>query len=658
MRGGKATECGICIWHMLARCIRFWITWVAEVVVKNLGLLVGYVLFEGGCLSNTNDVVLDVPKGYAIRARMICGRRYKHVRLRRPRGARVICKGLAWAWCFGICVWLCRLCGLFCNSLNGLFGKVGLYDRTVARGLPDDGVPPRDYTRTHNQTCASGRGRWPHAYKGKRRTWLSWKAVVGTACLIIAIGAYSATRIGEAKNPGPSGGHEVADSVTAHGECRVVHGPALVPDKRPSAVVFPSDDKPGLRRTLAPGLADSCVARDLRSAVQDEFALCVESVNGTGFTAVRKRLECTEAHVLCAQETWVTAADVSKWSAWARLKGWKSVWAPAVRSKEASRGASGGVAIFARVECGLRCPSRHGRVWVDSRVAAAVVEAPGHRPILVASLYGKTGGWNSVTHDIVRRVHRNFRDQDDVNLLLAAGDFHCDPRLLAKECKDELVESVVVSTTTRAGTFRRPGKKGSTIDYFVLSDRLAKLIGTVRTVEPTGGDLTTVKGHVPVSLRFFAQATAWRALHIRAPQALPIERLVGPVQGPPDYSCVAEWTLKARRAAMDRDRAGVQKCLDIAYEKWAAVAEAEISLITGKELAKYGLRGALPKLAWRSVLPEKNERTKGVDQTVPRVAVLVECSRLLDEVLYLGGGANDDQDNNNDSGELRELLKA
>ena len=169
-------------------------------------------------------------------------------------------------------------------------------------------------------------------------------------------------------------------------------GPPITKDVRPLAFSHPQSGKTGLQRVLAPGIKGKSARNALQDAKQGEFALKVETVNGTGMRAIKERLMNTGAHIVCAQETWVVESEIAKWSAWARRQGWKSTWEAATRKEGASRGASGGVAIFAREELGVRHPSRHGPSWFKGRTVAAVVEAPGMRPLLVISVYGKHGG--------------------------------------------------------------------------------------------------------------------------------------------------------------------------------------------------------------------------------------------------------------------------
>ncbi len=115
----------------------------------------------------------------------------------------------------------------------------------------------------------------------------------------------------------------------------------------------------------------------------DEFRLLVETANTTGWAALKRRLLDTRAHVLLAQETWVTQAAIPAASEWARRRGWKAVWSPARVTENG--GTSAGVAIFARDYLGLRYPDNESHEVEPARIVAAVMEIPGARPIWLAS---------------------------------------------------------------------------------------------------------------------------------------------------------------------------------------------------------------------------------------------------------------------------------
>ncbi len=180
-----------------------------------------------------------------------------------------------------------------------------------------------------------------------------------------------ASRVGEAKNPGPFAG-----TVAAHGLLRKVYATAT------SALAYPRPGRGTLKRTVAPGYGDD---RAQQGGETGEFSMAIEAVNATGWRSLQRRLMNTQSQVLLAQETWLTQDAVPAASAWARRNGWQSIWTAAVPGPHG--GASGGAAILVKEGIGLRYPPGGSHVWWPGRVVAAMIDAPGHRPLLVASCY-------------------------------------------------------------------------------------------------------------------------------------------------------------------------------------------------------------------------------------------------------------------------------
>ncbi len=176
-----------------------------------------------------------------------------------------------------------------------------------------------------------------------------------------------ATRIGEALNPGPVAVPNVA------------YRHPLRADE--SVISYPAPGKGCLFNVIAPGHARPRVSCDGEEA----FRLVVETVNPTGWTALKRRLSSTDAHVLLAQETWVNQSAMAGASNWARRHGWRSIWSPAFTT--AKGGTSAGVAIFARDFLGLHFPEADAHEIVPARAVMGVLEAPGRRPMRVFSCY-------------------------------------------------------------------------------------------------------------------------------------------------------------------------------------------------------------------------------------------------------------------------------
>jgi exonuclease III len=278
-----------------------------------------------------------------------------------------------------------------------------------------------------------------------------------------------ATRFGEADHPGPTA------SAPARVEPPAAARPLLRHELRPERVAlqYPRPRRGGVEHFVAPGF----VAQD-NGQGQDDFRLRVESANTTGIKSLKRRLRDSESHVLLAQETRAMDDRCVALSAWALRRGWKSLWAPAAKGK--GGGPSAGVAVFVRSHLGLRHPQTAGYVWHPSRAVAGIVEAPGHRPLIVASVY---------LHHGLGPVAENLRIMDDVARALAAqegewnsvigGDFNMDPHALADCGIDREMGSSIVTPDTARGTFRT-STANSLIDYYLVSDRLAAAVETCR----------------------------------------------------------------------------------------------------------------------------------------------------------------------------------
>ncbi len=116
------------------------------------------------------------------------------------------------------------------------------------------------------------------------------------------------------------------------------------------AVAYPRPGTRTLRGAIAPGFQETRGGDD----EEEQFALSIESVNTTGWRALQRQLVDSGAHAVMAQETWVTQDAIPAASAWAKRRGWKSIWSAAKPGPNG--GASGGTAVFARDYLGLRYP--------------------------------------------------------------------------------------------------------------------------------------------------------------------------------------------------------------------------------------------------------------------------------------------------------------
>ncbi len=409
----------------------------------------------------------------------------------------------------------------------------------------------------------------------------AWRTAPCKVCSQGGYPWYCASRIGEAANPGP-----LQATLAAGGLLR------RIGSKVASAVSYPRPGTGCLRGAIAPGFGE----HRMSGGDGELYALSVEAVNSTGWKALQRRLQATTSHAVLAQETWVTQDSIPAASAWAKRRGWKSVWSAAQAGPNG--GAAGGVAIFVRDEFGLQYPPGGSHEWHPGRVVAAVLEAPEHRPLLLISSYLVHGvGPGAENLELLAKIGARAKTAAQGMEMLMGGDANMEPPDFALTGFETETDTVVLHPSTRRGTFRT-ARSASLLDYFVVSTRTAAAVDKVEALEAAG-----IKGHVPVRLTFKPRATTVRALQLRKPPRLQTERVYGPLPPPPDWrapQAAAEAALTAARQRRD----DTQLLLDEAYRQWADLAEVELADWSGQPPKKWGERGRLPRFVWRSVLPE------------------------------------------------------
>ncbi len=342
-------------------------------------------------------------------------------------------------------------------------------------------------------------------------------------------------------------------------------------------------------------------------ADEERYQLVIETANTTGWEQLKRRLESTTAGVLLAQETWILQSAVPAASAWARARGWRSVWAPAAVTKKG--GTSAGVAVFARDYMGLHPMPGRSHIVHPARAVAAVLEAPGQREALLMSCYLKHGrkaaGINAA---ILSDIEDEINSQGEEGVCIVGGDMNMEPHELLATELDRNVGATVLYPPTPRGTFRT-SRAASTLDYFLVSDRLAAAVEGIATVEASGA-----KGHVPVHLTFKPRLAALKALHLRMPPKLELDRVYGPIPPPPGWEAQRA-TAQAALAAARSGHPCTDELMEAAYAAWVDNAEVEIENVTGVPLKKRGVRAQRPRLVWRSVLPER--RANGPQFSAP-----------------------------------------
>ncbi len=425
-------------------------------------------------------------------------------------------------------------------------------------------------------------------------------------------------RIGEADHPGPPEVYTHARRVPA-------------PDAS-GAIKYPKPGGGCLGDAIAPG------HRPRQREEEDVLRLTLETVNTTGWSALKKRMEETEAHCILAQETWIDQAAVAGAAAWARRHGWRSIWAPALTTTRG--GTAAGVAILVRDCFGLHLPNDGTHILSTARAVTGIMEVPGGRPIRLISCYLRHGNASAdLNAEVLGAVGAALEQCSDDEVHVVGGDFNADPAEIVDAEFDRRVGATVFCADTDRGTYRT-AKACSTIDYFMVADRLAAAVECVRTVEAS-----SVRGHVPVQLAFKPRLAAIRALHVRQPPRLATERVYGPLPPPGDWThraAVAEAALAAARAGSP----AAERIIEMAYAQWADGAEEELEAFTGVPLAKRGERGKRPRLVWRNVLPERRfvPRYPSLAAAVWLKGVSAELQRIVATAARAGGAQRADGD--------------
>ncbi len=403
---------------------------------------------------------------------------------------------------------------------------------------------------------------------------------------------FGSLRVGEASNPGPC----PATSGTA-----TVGGPAH-PDRRLS---WESDKTASALRYARPGSPGFYGARTAGFLAEGDgppkepFTLRMITANTTGWGPLQRLLLTTEAAVIFAQEHRLFEEALPGASAWARKRGWKSIWSPATPGPNG--GASAGTVVLVRNFVGLRHPDRSSAEVVKGRVTAAVIEPPACRPFMGYSAYFHDGqGLSRANLELTAAVGEHWQTQDDPSLpVVVAADFNMEPAMFAQAGLCDKLKGRLVAPTSLRGTCRSRAKS-STYDYFFMTTGMADAVAEVRVVEGTG-----VKTHTPTEAVFHPRLTSLKALSLRMPPNILREEVFGPRPPPPpwhDINVAMDELVHFIKKGGEYHQA--DKLLEELYGLWVDTAECELVGITGTALPKMGTRSGPPCLVWRSILPE------------------------------------------------------
>ncbi len=262
-------------------------------------------------------------------------------------------------------------------------------------------------------------------------------------------------RVGEAKNPGPRSGR--AGPMTKIGEAE-----------------YRQPNRPGFHGAL---MHDQCPNKGSET---EAFELVVETVNATAWGSLKRFLRTSKAHLVLAQEHHLGPERTAAASSWAIRRGWKSIFAPALKGE--GQGWKAGVAIFARAELGLSMPRVGQHMVVPGRAVVALLEAPGYRPCTVVSLYLQDGiGLAASNMEHLEAVGKCLAAQGEAMPFVVGGDMQMDPSVMAAAGFATKTGAVMVASRDPRGTCRSSRSATELDDYFVQED-LAKGISKVEAL--------------------------------------------------------------------------------------------------------------------------------------------------------------------------------
>ncbi len=370
----------------------------------------------------------------------------------------------------------------------------------------------------------------------------------------------------------------------------------------------------------------------------DEFQMVIDVCNGTAWGTVAKYLTRTRAHLVLVQEHHLPLHMIAAASQWALGKGWRTIWAPA---EEGDGGWRAGVCICARDPVAISAPRKGGSIVSQARVVAALAEAPGCRPTTVYSVYLKDGeGLSRRNLNVLAELGQHVRLQGEGSPFVIGGDMQMAPQAISAAGMANKLHATIVASGCKRGTCRTSTSR-SEIDYYFVEQGLARGIQAVEAVEGT-----CIRTHVPVRLKFHPRLTSAKALVIRKPPPLKVERLFGPLPPTPSWTRLRTWAeeLAERVRRDDCDYDSTMEELECLYEEWADVAEVEIAGVTGDKIVKGGLRGRRPNMVWRSVVPERAIRPEGgTPEALRWLAMLAHELRDVGGVLPRGGWGIDER---------------
>ena len=306
----------------------------------------------------------------------------------------------------------------------------------------------------------------------------------------------------------------------------------------------------------------------------------------------------TKAQVLCVQEHGFGIDDVATIQQWLKRNGWKSVFAPAARSEAGKLHL--GAAVLTRECLGLSVPEGGGEIY-PGRCVGCLVQAPGYRDIFVYSAYFKVGkGWCQENFGIIEAVGLSIRKHGRSFIL--GADWNMTASCIKSAKVESNMAAKLVTPDESVGTCVA-GKTVSTISHLLIGKDLAAGIKYVRTQMDA-----PVKTHRPTTVTFHKALVSKKMLVLRPPPRIKTEKPFGPSPEPKDWTGLKNRLGNASELAEKGFDEEAFEELSNAYKNWADLSEQSLCGIVGQTLPKYGLRGCMPVLVWKSVLPQQGFR--------------------------------------------------
>ena len=342
--------------------------------------------------------------------------------------------------------------------------------------------------------------------------------------------------------------------------------------------------------------------REKRAAKRD-FRLKLETCNATAWKSGKAYLQTTKAHVVFMQETHLRENDsIDEASAWAKARGWKSLWVPAAEGAIAEAGDAscrGGVAIFARNFLGLGPIKKSGagkgeeneeHCLVEGRLLGAEVLIPGGKKFAAYSVYLQTAeGLKAFNKGILAKMAESIGNHDLE--WIAAGDWNMEPATLQSSNFCGLLGCKIRAPET-------PTCLGSTpavLDYFVVSPGFGQA-----AAETTATRAAEIRPHLVATMEFRDQLENIEVERVRLAKVYNADLPFGPRPAPQeDWEKTREITARALQEADEGEpESEVRGALRYAYAAFMGNFEREVAHQTGAEFPdepSWGLREVVVK---------------------------------------------------------------